>query len=136
MTSFLMGVLLIIKESSFQLLVTNQLISTCTLTFEISSHYVVGYQVVQPCTSKEYSQNIQFMVTSPYYSCESQRNIYFSTASHLTSIKMTSAKHIINRYWALQLVRTKVMARAMTIFFFFFAWEVVKDKKISRTLKQ
>ena len=62
------GALLIFKESSFQLLVTKQLISTCTFPFQnLSSHYAVEYRVVQSCTCKEYSKNIQFMATSPFY---------------------------------------------------------------------
>ena len=59
-----------------------QLISTCTFPFQnLSSHYVVRYQVGLSCTCKEYSKNIQFLATSPYHysttytSCESLRNI-------------------------------------------------------------
>ena len=67
---------------------------------EFVIHYVV--QVAQSCTYMEYSKNVQFMATSPCYnqinstSCESPRNIYFSTASHLIIIKKTSKAHHIS----------------------------------------
>ena len=88
------------------------------------------YQVVLSCTCKECSNDIQFLATSPYYnpitytSCESLRNIYFSTVAHLTVIKKISTNHI---------TITKVMARAIAIFL---AWAIVRAMQISRTILQ
>ena len=61
-----------------------------------------GDQVVLSCTCKEYSKDMQFLATSPYHnpttytSCESLRNIKFSTASHLTIIKKTSTNQVLD----------------------------------------
>ena len=64
---------------------------------------------------------MQFLATSPYYnsttytSCESRGNIYFLTASYLTTIEKITTNHITNLYSGLQLVLTKVIVRAMVI---------------------
>ena len=47
----------IFKRSGFQILVTQLLTFTCTFLLQnLSSHYGVGYLVVEPCTCKEYIQ--------------------------------------------------------------------------------
>ena len=94
-----------LQGKQFPITLNKQLSSTCTFPFKnLSSHCVIGYQFVQPCTCKEYSKNIQFMTTSPYYNpttytgCESLRSTYFAAASHLTIVKKTSTNHITNLY--------------------------------------
>ena len=117
-----------------------QLISTCTFPFlNLSFHYDVVYQIVQSCICKEYSKNMQFMATSPYYnpttytSSESLRNIQFTTVSRHTIIMKTSTiYHKISSGLAQTLVLTKIMAREMAMFL---TWEVVKAWLISRTIK-
>ena len=58
------------------------------------------YQFVLSCTCAEYSNDMQFLVTSSYYnsttnaSCESLRNI-FLTASHLTIIRHLQIKFLM-----------------------------------------
>ena len=100
------------------------------------------YQVVLSCAS---SKNMQFLAISPYFnpitytSCEPLRNIKFSTASHLTIVKKTEVVtsliiHITNRNGlAFQLVLTRVMANAITMFS---AWAVVKIRQMPCTIKQ
>ena len=100
-----------------------QLISTCTFpVLNLSFHYDVVYQIVQSCICKEYSKNMQFMATSPYYnpttytSSESLRNIQFTTVSRHTIIMKTSTiYHKISSGLAHTLVFTKVMAREMAM---------------------
>ena len=65
---------------------------------------------------------MQFMATSPYYnpttytSCESLRNIQFTTVSHHTIImKMSTIYHKISSGLAHTLVLTKIMAREMAM---------------------
>ena len=58
---------------------------------QLSSHYVVGYQVVQSLTVRStVKKNIQFLATSLFT---------YSIASQLTIIKKTSSNHFTNRYW-------------------------------------
>ena len=123
--------LLIFKESCSQLLITKQLISTCIFTFHnLSSCYVIGFQVVQSCTCKEYSKNIQFMATSHI----TIQPLVFLTTSHLTITKKTSTYHITNQYrLVLQLVLTMVIVIAMAMLI---TWAEVMARKISRTIKQ
>ena len=86
----------------------------------------------------EYSKNIEFVAISPCYnptiytSCESLKNMQFSTASHLTIIKKTSTNHITNRYWISSSACPYQGYGAMAIFL---AWAVVKARKISRIIK-
>ena len=55
MTSLLVWCASHLQGGSFQVLLTKFLTSTCTFPFQrMSSHCVVGRQVVQPCTCKEY----------------------------------------------------------------------------------
>ena len=84
MTSILMWCSSHLKARQFPTTHNQKIISTSTFLFQnLSSHYVVGYQVVQTFPCKEYNKNIQVMATSPYYnptpttytSCESLRNI-------------------------------------------------------------
>ena len=88
-------------------------------------HYVVGYQVVQSCTCKEGSENIQFLATFPYYN----PTTYFLDCITSYNLKKTSTSTGL----ALLLVLTKVMVIAMAMFLI---CAVVKAKKISRTIKQ
>ena len=85
------------------------------------------YQVVQSCTCKEYSKNIKFIATSPYYnnpttytSCESLRNIILDCITSYNQRRYLQITSQSCAGLALQLVLTKAMARAMAMFL---AWD-------------
>ena len=79
------------------------------------------YQVVLSCSYKQYSKNIQLIATPPYCnpitytSCESLRNIILDCMTSY-NYKEDIYKSQIVTGLALQLVLTKVMARAMAMF--------------------
>ena len=117
MISLLMWWSYYLQEKQFPITLTKQLISPCTFPFQnLLSHYVVRYQVVQSCTCKEYSKNIQFLVTFPYYnsttytSCGSLRNIYMilnciTSYNHNEDIYRSYHKLVLGLLFSLPLLR-------------------------------
>ena len=64
MTSLLIWGSSRLEGKQFPILHNKTTITTCTTQFQnLSSHCVGGYQVVQSCTCKECSKNIQFLAT-------------------------------------------------------------------------
>ena len=129
-----------LQGNSFQVLLTKLRTSTCTFSFQnLSSHYVVGHQVVQPCTCKEYigvySSWVLPRITIPPLQqlwISKERIILDCITSH--NHKKTSTNHITNLYWlALQLGFTKVMTEVMALFL---AWAVVSARPVARAIEQ